>query len=471
MSYLKFLHRIRVLLCIVTLVVGGIAASPGLASADERGPRPLLLILLQPNPFVQQIPGPPPQPLAHSEAWYEDRIFGSTGLVRSRNVADYFSESSRGQFTFSKADTVTVLEDTSIAFETAAGVKPSDKLEVKTTKRVRLLAANAGFEYSKYDANGDGSVTTDELTILAIDGYTSGNGVTRFPGCLPMSGVKVCSGVSLAGHTSDLMMYAHELSHLLSPISVDLYGAYRSYGYCLSPSLTLLSCNPVLDGVAGYFMDPWHRMRYGWNGTDRTIALSGSGSQVIAPVGYDVPGFVETLSLQGSNNEAIVFESRLRSSNPYEDGLAAEGLLAWFQQTDSSGEPLNIPSLANPEGDDKSIFVLAPVDCELDPNNVQSRGKVGPLGAAETFGGSTYRLKWSDGSDSRYLIRVEPLWGLFHTVSWSASGAEPYCGAGFPPIVPPLLPPLPPLPRFACVLLPLLCNPCGPYGLCLPPGS
>lgn len=487
-------RRVQVLVCIAALVGTGMIASAGTGSAEERGTRPLLLILLQPNPFVPAPPGRRsatcaplpalcPAPLAHNTAWYEDRIFGSTvGGSRSRNAADYFSALSRGQFTFSRAGTVTVLEDLSAAFEQQAGVVATDREDVKTAKRVRLLAANAGFNYSRYDTDNDGTVTTDELAILAIDGYTPGLGATRDPGCLSMSGVEVCSEVALAGHQSALVNYAHELGHLLRPLSRDLYGDIKAYGYCLSQGLTLQSCTATRqpsDTDFGIYMEPFHRKRYGWNGPDRTIDLSvtSSGSQVVGPVGLSVPGTVETLTLQGPGNEAVTFENRInlgRFFNSYDDGLAAAGLLAWFEATDSSGEPRIIPTLngatpaacqalnpgaTSPRCDDQAVFTLAPDGCRLDPSALASRGRAGTLGAG------TYRLNWLSGTDSGFLIRVVPS-SVGFTVSWSASASP--CGQPQPTL--PNIPALPDLLRELCPLVPGFPGfPCGP-GPLFPPG-
>jgi hypothetical protein len=131
---------------------------------------------------------------------------------------------------------------------------------------------------------------------------------------------------------------------------------------CTLHDLTLLSCTaesppgrgqPLVspDEVDGYFMDPWHRAKYGWAGPDRTIALTGTGSEVLVPVGVAAPGIFgtfETLTLTVANNEATTFEARLRSASPYEDGLSAEGILAWYRSINSYGNPAKIPSLLNP---------------------------------------------------------------------------------------------------------------------------
>ncbi|GGL14478.1 hypothetical protein [Nocardia jinanensis] len=464
-----FWHRVRVLLCIAVLLGTSMATFAGEVSAEERGARPVLLILLQPNPFSPP-PSPlkPPAALAHNEAWYEDRIFGETGVAGSRNVADYYSALSRGMFTFSRVDTVTVLEDRSAAFERRADVRTSDGDSMARARRVRLLAADAGFDYSKYDTNDDGSVTTDELTILEIDGYTTGSGATRHPGCLPMSGVEVCSSVSLAGHQSGLMNYAHELAHLLSPGADDLYGSGlpppdQAASVCNSmrnilSSLTLMSCtiNEPLDAVFGFYMEPFHRKRYGWNGSERTVDLdvTRSGTRTVAPFGLELPATVQTLTLQGPGNEAVTFEYR-NSINPffnaYDDGVAAQGLLAWFEETDASGQVLSIPTVrGKPGGQDAAVFSLAPVGCVLDPNDAQSRGVPGAL----TPG--TYQINWRDGSRSG-LIQVG-FDGASYRVSWSDSIAP--CG-GSPLLLPP------PLSPGLCGLLPFLCNPCGPYGFCV----
>ncbi|WP_062997186.1 hypothetical protein [Nocardia jinanensis] len=482
------------------LAVAGMAASAGVTRAQEQGQRPLLLILLRPttNSLIA-----PFGSLAHDRAWYEDRIFGTTGVTGSRNVVDYYSALSRGRFTFKKAATVEVFDARSPSLLQKVGVDndgiddngkastaDDDSPTTVTRKVTRYLAAEAGFDYSDYDSNGDGTVTTDELTILSIDSLSDGSGQSeqggdpRGLGCLPLSGVNVCSGVSLAGQMSDLMNYAHELSHLLTPGSIDLYG----FNACHSKKLTLLSCTredppgtglPLVspDEVDGYFMDPWHRAKYGWAGPDRTVALTGTGSEVLVPVNVAAPGIFgtfETLTLTGPNNEAVTFEARVRSASPYEDGLSAEGVLAWYRSINSYSNPAIIPSLLNSRKEDRAHFTLAPVSCILDPDNQASRGVETALGAG------TYRLNWSGGTDSGFLIQVTPIFPLYR-ISWSPSSNAASCAPATPPPPGPPIPPqlqelpelptLPPPQRFLCGLLPLLCNPCGPFGLCLPPAS
>jgi M6 family metalloprotease-like protein len=382
------------------------------------GSRPLLVVLLKRADN---------KPLAHTWSWYNDRIFGVAG---GRNVVSYFTALSGNRFTYSRASMLSVRDPETSAFDARAGVTASDwdDARIVHAKRARLLAADVGMDYSVYDTNRNGTVSESELTILVIEKYTENGGLAPNVGCLNVSGVNVCGKIAVAGHRSAMMTYAHELAHVLSPGALDIYGAENNETpptqSCHSRFMSLMSCSGANDGTGAYFMDPWHRgSRYGWTTLRRTVLLSGapSGTQTLPPVGFGTTGIAESLELVGPNSESIILEHRSAGANPYEDAVAASGVVAWYRQAKSNGEPAEIASLRfNTTEKDRALFTLGAVGCQFHPMNELSRGKV----TAMRSGG--YRWFWSNGVDSGYLITVTPRL-LAYDVSWSRTSAFPGC--------------------------------------------
>lgn len=351
------------------------------------GEHPLLVVLLE---------GADGTTHAHDEAWYRNRIFGGNG---ERNVHDFFLEASRGQFTFTEADIVTVRDDPSV--NAAAGASDSDSDLTKQRKRVRYLAAQAGFSFADYDANRNKRIDNDELTVLEIDPFSASAGQYGSPGCTSLSGVSVCSGVALTGHLGSLMFYAHELAHSVG--ATDLYGPDGN-----SRHLTPMTSTPGPDTrTTAALFDPYHRKKFGWGGGELVRDLHYAGN--VYKVGYlgNQIGDHETLQVTTppdalGNQESITFEARANLS-PYDDEPNV-GLYAWYSELDPNGNPLNWPD------GDRSVFVLAPIeDCTLHAGDPRSIGPSLPLNP----GGYTWH--WAGGVITFNIQRVD---GGYH-VSWA----------------------------------------------------
>lgn len=372
--------------------------------ARTSGARPLLVVLMS----------RPGTSLAHDATWYRDK--------KLAYVQDYFLKLSRRQFTFNVVSVVSVVDDTSV--DAAAGVVSGDSDTTKTRKRARYLAGKQGFNFAAYDGNGDGKVTTSELTILSIDNYSEGSAQTGTPACTQVNGTSVCSAVSLVGHRSRMMNYAHELSHTLTPTSRDLYGAS-----CLSQGATLMSCTGGSDenDNSAAFLDPWHRAQYDWTGSSFTSGNTTGGWIDLYGVGHG-SGKYETLTIVSpGGSDAVTFELRSGYTYSSEDNKAV-GLFAWYQ-IGYTRSPYNIASLTVANGRDPSLFTVGPASsCVLDPNSSQSRGKVTDLNAGE------YSIAWWDGggATSVYIDRgydSQSGYG-YYRIAWDQdSNARRLCGS------------------------------------------
>jgi M6 family metalloprotease-like protein len=416
-------------IALAALVYGHIAAAFDSTQTPVIGERPLLLILSH-NPSIGD--------LEHDENWYRERIFG-TGTTPS--IYRYFRQQSGKQFRFTEAGVVRIADDVSDELNRAAGVNSEQPNRERIARRSVHLASEGGFDFAAYDTNRDGRVTNDELTVLVIerpDGRGTG-GATTQGRCMDVSGIRVCSRVAIAGHRSELANYAHELSHTIDPISVDLYGKR-----CNSYNATLMSCTAgaEFDSLRLVYLDPWHRARLGWQGAVSSASVNDIGSTYqIAPVGNEMYE-PEVLTVQGpSAGESITFEVRRHTRydfvTPRGDFYEDYMVLAWYVHLNSRGNPHDVLALAPPvpqdvvvrpinrpvggfnpswpidnltrtrllvfeRGTDKAVFTLAPVrNCELNPWSYNSRGRTASLTSGE------YEMRWRDGSRTTFFI--EPL--------------------------------------------------------------
>jgi len=352
------------------------------AHAAEPEIRPLLVILMEREDGT---------PLAYDEWHYAGLVFGG----ELPNVVDYFSAISRDRFTFESAGVIRVRDRTDSNFVDRAG---GGEGTTATRLRALMLAHDAGFEFEDHDADGDGTVATEELGVLVIDNYSEGLGQTGTPPCVVHpDGTEVCTAVALTGHRSRFVNYAHELSHLVS--TIDLYGAS-----CHSLRATLMSCtasNSGSDGLETYHLDPWHRSWLGWDVSEVVIDPSTDGSATLAPMtraGLG-PGTEKVVLPRPRSDEYLIFEYR-PDDEDYDGDVRPGGIMAWYVQESEDGRPINVESLTVEDGTDAAVFTLQPVDCVGDPMDPQSRGRI-DRGYEP---GSSYRFRWLDGSDTTLLV-------------------------------------------------------------------
>lgn len=192
-------------LLLATLIVG---ASP--ARAAVIGERPLLVVLLE---FRNQ-------GFADGQYLenYQTRIFGP----EEPNVTGYFLENSDGLFTYVPATEGDQYGEADGMVHVVMDV-PVGEAPVKEEFRKQALAlADVVFDYSAYDANGDGTIQEQELSVLVIQA-NRGGGAGKIMRVHNVSH----DGVSLDGfpvsviseNVQNYTLY-HELAH-----AVD-YGGY-----------------------------------------------------------------------------------------------------------------------------------------------------------------------------------------------------------------------------------------------------
>ena len=191
------------------------------------------------------------------------------------------------------------------------------------TLRSAVRQLDADFDFSLYDTNRDGTITNDELSVFVLSASVAPNtanpaqrisqfpgigtgygGIVRDPGsprgygdCIPVDGVRFCASIGLFDDGAALDTIGHELFHLTrnSVSGNDIYGSGSKY-------LSLMS-----DGNANetdiYHLDPWHKMRLGWN-----IPQVRPISTLVAP---------SSATLKNGGQDAVLFTDPARAYGEY----------------------------------------------------------------------------------------------------------------------------------------------------------
>ena len=363
--------------------------------------------------------------LGHDGAYYERLVAAGTP-----SLAGYFGAQSQGRLTYTLAGRTAVHD---------AGTDPA--LGTTAHDRGLRLAGRAGFDFTRFDRDGDGHLRARELTVLVIDTKSEGLGQTRGTCLTPPDAtgapqaVRYCDMVAAAGHRSNFDNVAHEVAHTIDPLPHDLYGPIPERGWCLSQDVTLMSCTAsegpggLDDRTRSVGLDPFTRRALGWvtpathtGTTARSFTLRPSLTTSRAPLGTS-----DLVELRRPGRpERLLLEVRARSAT--DTALPGDGVYVWSALSRDGGtgiEPAWIPSLAapgNPDVTDPGAFVLAPVGCRLDPQDPGSRGRAVPLRPG------SYRLSWQDGTDTGQLLTVGTAGtGRRVTVRLQPSSAQPAC--------------------------------------------
>ena len=226
--------------------------------------------------------GPPPQPVfgtrellvilvelsdvahdaAHTVAHFDDRFFDTN----PPSVHDFYDEVSYGNFTYVRGDVLgwyTSTYDQSDWTNDSNDAQPDNRDVVYEA----IQMADADWDFSVYDANTDGTVTNDELTIFVIVSgdqggafhwWTGANSGTLGPG----PGSPVCDGVAVEGEFNTthedrhIGSYCHELGHDLGlPDLYDTNGGSAGIGQY-----------GLMGGGSWTFSHPtaWSKIQLGW---------------------------------------------------------------------------------------------------------------------------------------------------------------------------------------------------------------
>jgi hypothetical protein len=160
-----------------------------------RARRPLLVILVE---FADAR-------LTQPDSFYESLVFGPEGV----NLVEYFSEISYRRFLWTRAGLVHV-----------SFPRPSaDELDGGFEQRLMRRVASLGFDYARFDSDGDGSVTAKDLGVLRIVAtYRADYRAGGSTGLLPIvraGGVQLRLESSNCDENGEIVLFAHELLHQL----------------------------------------------------------------------------------------------------------------------------------------------------------------------------------------------------------------------------------------------------------------
>lgn len=201
----------------------------------------------------------------HSVEYYNNLVFGPS----YPNFNSYVREVSRGKMYVYPA----VRQVTSTG---VVAIKEVPRDPVSTYgERIRtaaIIKASRTVNFDKFDRNGDGRITDDELTVLIVISQPTGvlGAANRgtLPGCIVPgpngyqnrnNTKEVCLRIGSMSENESFGTMAHEIVHS--------WGAHDMYDpFCWNRGLTLMSCTGgIVDLVRdAAHLDPWHKMNFGW---------------------------------------------------------------------------------------------------------------------------------------------------------------------------------------------------------------
>jgi len=399
---------------------------------EARGARPLVIVLQQfDSAPAAGINGKAPALRDASE--FDDLMFN----YFKKSANGHFLENSRGRFYWTRAG-----GGTYGPFLHSGDQFDNEDLNYrKSLKRLDLALqdlASAGFNFANYDANSDGVVTSNELTVMVIDNISGRSGGNRPPKtpCFNPQGqnVKVClSKMITLGDHSSLMTFTHELSHQLG--TIEMYGTNGNANF----EYTLMGATifPVDDDRRTFHLDPWHKMMLGWV-EPAVYSMDAPGTATIgaSQLPQGAPPIILYSPAHGTH-EFFMLEFRsatLPGGAGYDANVngvgivpaaTATGLVVWHIKTNGiGGEDVNADVSAIPFYDAPGALMISAF-MNGSPNFSGGRGGVWNPGAV-----IPYSLKWLDGSGGEVRIKVGNLTADKKSlpVSWGE----------FPDAVPPL---------------------------------
>lgn len=294
------------------------------------GARPIVIILIDYGSGA----------FAHPQQYYWEQVFNP--FVGTRDMNGFFLENSNGRFRFSP-ETSTIIGPLRL---TANEQQQAMTNDVMKGGHCLAAAVRAGLDFSVFDANRDGVVSQDELTILIVenagtaDGGAArwanpqGNGGQSFQP--PGSSVAFNTMVCLVTQSVSFATLCHEVSHLLG--TIDLYGSWSEE--CLSQFITLMSCTITSpDNPDIYHMDPWHKLQLGWD-EPRLFPISANGAATLPAAQAMDPTAPVILYEPGRGlSEFFILEYRTAFSPSlpnYDRDVGDSGLALWHVQQDGN---------------------------------------------------------------------------------------------------------------------------------------
>lgn len=238
---------------------------------------PLLVVTFEMSTnVVRPVDGVARLPLRNNSVNVFDQLFFN--VLNFPSVAGYFNENSYGSFYWVRAGVIgpVVLSEAETraldAFTcppppgSPPGTPPGRGLDCPDAFAwlVDKIATKTGYNFAQWDANHDGTVNQEELSIAVIgnngEWYAANRSIGANGVVIPGQNVTVRGRIASIDHRSSFLNLTHELSHSLG--TVDLY--YDKT--CWNTALSLMSCTIVEanDNRSTFHLDPWHKMRLGW---------------------------------------------------------------------------------------------------------------------------------------------------------------------------------------------------------------
>jgi len=270
------------------------------------------------------------------------------------NVQDYFTHNSYGRFT--------------ISFQGVWGPYQVTNTETISTVFADVILEHvaAGNSLGRYDTNGDGTLTSDELMIVVIGNGGPWGGAVRGVSVDTPGGLEVRSEAVIVGSQATLATIIHESLHLLG--TYDIYGSD-----CNSADLSVMSCT-VHDSPGDFsvWLDPWHRMQLGWV-EPRFVEIDPSTSlyecfDLHAPQyrGRAIRDEQRPLLLYNpvrDPDEYLMVEFRTPyfeepGYNSYEHAVPDQGVVIWSIRLQNGSEPFQVPSVFVENKTDLTIWTF-----------------------------------------------------------------------------------------------------------------
>ncbi|MCE9577034.1 MAG: hypothetical protein K8W52_28060 [Deltaproteobacteria bacterium] len=308
-AYVKLLHPFGFE---ENLIANGYRPSVG----DVPAPREVPLLLVLAERRAANPDGSCPDIFPRPSDEIEDIVFGG-GMPSIRN---YFAASSHGRLLFTRAGVAHV-----------CGLPATTWYKNEDLVPAVLAAIDPTVHLGAYDREGDGVVSSEELTILVLDDWASDHGQTLGM-TVGITGGSYRGFIATGSAAAPFFVWAHELGHTLG--ADDLYGAASAF----NDGSTLYGATPA-DAEASIDMDAWTKFRLGWL-RPALVELGGkaSGSAMLACGDTDlaeVSGAVLFHDPARGTDEYFLAEARCQRD--YDAGTPERGVAIWqvLQQPDT----------------------------------------------------------------------------------------------------------------------------------------
>lgn len=335
---------------------------------------------------------------AHDNAYYDNLVFNvfNTNSAGLRSVNGFMLVNSHARFSLTRAGPG-LIGPLPLPADQRAKALTNDNMRAGFAI---TAAVNAGVNFVPYDANGDGRITSDEVSVFLFDNinpnpqgaarWANPNGVEQQVAFTPAGSTKSFSlRVGLMAERVGFGTLCHEFSHAALN-TVDLYGASNYNNGCTIMSGTI----GLPDDMVTFGLDAWHKLQLAWV-EPRIRSLPAGGVETVAAAqsltATDAP--VILYDPARGTKEFFLVEYRT-STSPwgagYEDNLPSNGLGIWHIVHDANNNLFQL-AVGNP-----SVWLKG-------QPNLQRGNDANLLWTSNT---TTPFLTWSDGTITSTRITV-----------------------------------------------------------------